>query len=377
MSFFRTKNNKNNPFLRGFVMVCAALILAVQPALQVKADTYDDQIKALQQQVEGYQGEAGKLKAEADTLQNAIAALNAQQSALSVQIQQKEVEHQQLVQQIADTEVRIANQKKALGQNLRSVYLESEITPLEMIASSKSIGDFIDKQEYRNTIRDTIQTTLSDIKDLKTQLDQKKVDVEKVLEDQKSMQTQLSTQEAAKNKLLADTQGQESAYQNLIGQKNDEIESLRAAQKAANLKWSGGNVNFQDGGGGYPSVWANAPMDSIVDDWGMYNRECVSYAAFRVAASGRTMPYWGGRGNANQWDDNARASGIPVDSSPKAGDVAIWNAGYYGHAMYVDAVYGDGSILISEYNYDWSGRYSQRVVSAATVSGQSLVFIHF
>jgi surface antigen len=104
----------------------------------------------------------------------------------------------------------------------------------------------------------------------------------------------------------------------------------------------------------------------------MYNRECVSYTAFRVAASGRYMPFWGGVGNANQWDDNARAIGIPVDSNPRAGDVAIKNSMPYGHAMYVESVNGNGTINISQYNAALDGRYSTN-----TISPSGLVFIHF
>jgi surface antigen len=101
----------------------------------------------------------------------------------------------------------------------------------------------------------------------------------------------------------------------------------------------------------------------------MYNRECVSYTAFRVAASGRYVPW--GLGNANQWDDNARARGIPVDSNPRPGDVAISNAGAFGHAMYVESVSG-GTIFVSQYNAALDGRYSTKTISAA-----GLVFIHF
>ena len=104
----------------------------------------------------------------------------------------------------------------------------------------------------------------------------------------------------------------------------------------------------------------------------MYNRECVSYTAFRVAASGRYMPYWGGHGNANQWPDSARAAGIPVDGNPQVGDVAISMAGPYGHAMYVEAV-GGGKVRVSQYNYGSpAGTYSEMTISAA-----GLYFIHF
>jgi len=121
----------------------------------------------------------------------------------------------------------------------------------------------------------------------------------------------------------------------------------------------------------YP--WANAPFpNELPDPWGMFQRQCVSYTAWKVAQSGRHMPYWGGVGNANQWDDNARAAGIPVDTNPRVGDVAVMHIGPYGHVMYVEAVNPDGTIRISEYNFDLQGNYSERTISPA-----GLVFIHF
>ena len=116
-------------------------------------------------------------------------------------------------------------------------------------------------------------------------------------------------------------------------------------------------------------------MDSLVDSWGLYNRECVSYTAWKVWSTGRYMPYWGGRGNAKQWDDNARAEGIPVDGTPRAGDVAISNAGIYGHTMYVEEVYDDGSIRVSDYNQQWDGLYRMYTISAA--KADTFVYIHF
>ena len=83
------------------------------------------------------------------------------------------------------------------------------------------------------------------------------------------------------------------------------------------------------------------------------------------------MPHWGGRGNANQWPNNARAAGIPVDGSPKVGDVAVSTAGYYGHVMYVEAVSGE-KVYVSQYNYHVNGEYSEMWVSSS-----GLQFIHF
>jgi surface antigen len=121
----------------------------------------------------------------------------------------------------------------------------------------------------------------------------------------------------------------------------------------------------------YP--YANSPWpNNQVDPWGMYKRQCVSYAAWAVSASGRHMPNWAGKGTANQWDDNARTAGIPVDSSPRVGDVAVRNSGTYGHVMYVDNVNSNGTINVSQYNANYNGTYS-----TATISTSGLVFIHF
>ncbi|MGH7196258.1 MAG: CHAP domain-containing protein [Candidatus Saccharimonadales bacterium] len=372
------KSTATKPF-RVVLLLVLAFCLALAPVTSAYADMYDDQIRALQNEVDQYQSEASRLRGQADTLQNQLNTLEAEKSALQKQISLNEAELARLNDEIKKTEERLENQKELLGQNLRSMYLESSISPLEMIASANSISDYIDKQEYRNTIRDRVQKSMTEIRDLKEQLDKQKIAVEQKLTDQKEQRGVLAQKSAEQANLLAQTQGQEAAYQKLASQRNSRIAELVAQQKAANLRW-GGNISYGPNcGGGYsgPWNWCNAPLDAYVDKWGMYTRECVSYTAFKVWQSGRHMPYWGGRGNAKQWDDNARAAGISVDSNPRAGDVAVWNVGYYGHVMYVEAVRGNGDIYISEYNFDWTGRYSERTISADTWRSQGFVFIHF
>ncbi len=91
------------------------------------------------------------------------------------------------------------------------------------------------------------------------------------------------------------------------------------------------------------------------------------------------MPRWGGNyskdhgGNANKWDDNAHIDGIPANTTPKAGSVAVAHIGAFGHVMYVESVNGDGTINISQYNASWDGRYSE----VYNLSTSGLVFIHF
>lgn len=356
------------------VILGGFLILATSHINRVFADQFDEQIKQLNNENAVKQGSANQLGAQASSYQEQVNKLQLQISNMQAQITANQNRINTLQTQITQAEADLAKQKKLLGDDIRAMYVEDKISTLEMLASSKDLSEFVDKQQYRNSVQNKIKVTLDKINDLKHQLKDQKEALEVTVKDQQTVQGQLATQQGEQNKLLSLTVDQQNQLNNEIKDNNSKIGELRRQQAVANASlFAGGSVpRGIPGGGGYPGAWAFAPQDSIIDTWGMYNRECVSYTAWKVWNSGRYMPYWGGRGNANQWDDNARAAGIPTDGSPRVGDVAISNRGYYGHAMYVEAVNGDGTITVSQYNAALDGNYS-----VARISIGSLVFIHF
>lgn len=366
-----------NKFLPAILAL--TLVLSFGQGVLVHADQFDEQINALRAANNENQATANQLQAQADSYQGQINALQGQINTLQTSINANKDKQTDIQNQISAAEAELARQKKVLGDNIRQMYLEGQISTLEMLASSKDLSEFVDKQQYRNSVQSKIQDTLAKITDLKHQLSAQKEEVEKLLKDQETMQGTLASQRNQQNALLSFTEGQKETYTQTIKANNTQIAALRAQQAAANARlFSGANVVLGSAcdtahGDTYPSPWCSAGQDSMIDSWGMYNRECVSYTAWKVHESGRHMPYWGGIGNANQWDDNARAAGIPVDGSPRAGDVAIKNSMPYGHAMYVESVNGNGTINISQYNSNLNGQFSR----AYNVSTSGLVFIHF
>lgn len=150
-------------------------------------------------------------------------------------------------------------------------------------------------------------------------------------------------------------------------EQKQKIAKLLADQLVANEGLEGSIVAGDPNHGGYPAKWDGARQDSATDSWGMYNRECVSYAAWKVYQTYGDMPYWGGVGNANQWVSNAKAAGIATGSTPQAHSVAISMHGYYGHAMWVEKVQGN-MIYVSQYNYDLHGHYSEMWVNASELT---------
>lgn len=374
-----TQHKKITRFSRQAPRMLAAIFFAVLVlgsagrAILVHADTFDEKINQLNAENSVKKQSADQLGAQANGYQDAVNKLQSQIVSLQSQIIENQKRVASLQQQIADAEEDLAKQKKLLGENIRAMYVEDDISTLEMLASSKDLSDFVDKQQYRNSVKNKIKLTLDRITELKHQLKAQKESLDQTIAEQQTIQNQLAAQQSEQHKLLSLTEQEKAAVDGQIKDNNSKISELRKQQAAENARIFGGNVpKGIPGGGGYPGAWAFAPQDSIIDTWGMYNRECVSYTAWKVWSTGRHMPYWGGVGNANQWDDNARAAGIPVDTTPKAGDVAIKNAGYYGHAMYVERVYDDGTIYISQYNAGLDGYYSE-----ARISANGLVFIHF
>ena len=363
-----------------FALVMLMVAAATTPV--VRADQFDQQIKDLQSQNSNASASVGQLQSEASTYQDAITQLQTQISTLQGQIFNNQNKQASLAQQIIDKQNDINHQRAVLGDDIKAMYVDGQISTIEQLATSKDLSDFVDKEEYRNTVQAKIQDTLKQIAALQQQLQSQKAEVDQLLTDQKSQQSQLASAQTQQNNLLAYNQQQQTAYTQQIQANSGKISDLRRQQAAANaaLFASGNGTRLIAGNNGndtYPNAWRNISQDSLIDSWGMYNRECVSYTAWKVAASGRHMPYWGGVGNANQWDDDARAANIPTDSNPKAGDVAIKNSGPYGHAMYVEHVYDDGAIYVSQYNASLDGTYSEAFISAATVRSYNLVFIHF
>lgn len=351
----------------------ALIVVVLLTPIIARADVFEEQIRQKQTEQQAAQGQADELGAQADGIEGEIDQLQSKIAAIQVKIDANTKRQEHLKQQITEAQAELDEQRDMLAANIRSMYIEGDISPLEMVASSRSLGEFIDKQEYRDRLKQNITDTMDTIEQLKKRLTQQRQEVERILESQTTLRSDLAAKNAEADQKLKQVNQTKAGFDASVRQKAAEIAELREQQRLANARFIGAPGSGPACGGGYPGKWCNIPMDTVVDDWGMLNRECVSYTAFRVAASGRHMPYWGGVGNANQWDDNARAAGIPVNSTPRAGAVAISNAGFYGHAMYVESVNANGTINISQYNADWNGTYSY----VSGISPAGLVFIHF
>ena len=363
-------------------IAAGALITTNQKTLAESCSTVqacDAQIDAKNQDKAKYEAEISRLSGEAQTLENTVNKLSSEKAIIQSQLDISQSTYDKLIVQIADTEKQIKTNQDALGKTIANMYVDDNITPLEMLASSNNIGDYLDKQEYRSSVRTNLASTITKIKQLKKDLDIKKIEAERVLADQKSQRDALAGKEAEQQKLLEDTKSNANAYQQISNALSSQIAQLRADRvglgttKGSNIPIQIGSVYYRNWsgnarcGGGYS--YCNYSLDqSVSDPWGLYLAgECVHYVAWAVANRGYYIPYnafnigngYGG-GNAELWPSVATGEGFanlvsdPLNNAQRD-DVAVIPTSGVGHVGIVESNYGNGWVRISQYNYAVEG----------------------
>jgi surface antigen len=321
-------------------------------------------------------------------LQQEIAGIDTQRQIIQSQIALSQAKYDKLQEQIAQTEKQISDNRVALGDTLADLYVDNTISPLEMLASSKNIGDYVDKQTYRSSVQQKLTETIGKIKSLKASLEQQKVDVQRTLADQTNSRNALAAKESERGSILAKTQGQESAYQNLAADreaKKLEVQKQQQTAIEAAIAAAGGGHGtaiILPGTTSYPwnssncyvdaNAWSYGGVDGNgTDGLGYGCRQCVSYVAWRVyKETGYAPVNWG---NAYDWPSSARAAGYQTSSVPREHAAGvIMSGGEPGHIVWVESVnVAGGTMIVSQYNYfnaggpGW-GNYSKMQVPIGT-----------
>ena len=97
--------------------------------------------------------------------------------------------------------------------------------------------------------------------------------------------------------------------------------------------------------------------------------QCTYYVYDKVG--GKIGSNWG---NASNWANAAAQDGYNVSNSPKQGAIMQTSQGAFGHVAYVENVNSDGSIKVSEMNYNGGpGNVSTRTISASQAGSYNYI----
>ena len=141
--------------------------------------------------------------------------------------------------------------------------------------------------------------------------------------------------------------------------------SIKEQLKEEGEKLDGKEVTEEEAGQGglantYPEPYRSARKDSMIDPSTCYNRECVSYCAWKICEVKGNWPPRTGSMNAKEWIYRLPSWGYSKVSEPKNGGkyVGVSTLGEYGHVVWFEF-----DNTISEYNYASAGNYGVRAIN--------------
>lgn len=229
--------------LAGVVLVPGTTAGQSAGELQQQIDAHSQQISTLEQEIARYEAELKTVSAQKQTLQSRLNELDLQRKKLTAQITvtrnqigTTEKQIQQLDRGIDAAQGSIDVNRAGLAQSLRALN-DADQKPLAI--SILAAGDITDAWQdidamaaIQEAVRDDIQTlaqTKQVLTDTKTEAEAKRAQLIRQRAQLTTQQGSLDATRRAQSELLTQTKSQESAYQKIIAQKQEEKEKFEAA----------------------------------------------------------------------------------------------------------------------------------------------------
>ncbi len=280
----RTGKILSNTFYRA-VCILALFLMAIvfvptnKPAnayTQADVDNLNTQIAQLQTQLDAKKKDAKTFSDEVAVYDGQINIVQLQINDTQAQIDAANTQITDINGKIAANEAKLKTEKADLNEQLVTIYENSNVTPIELIAGSNSFSDFVDRDEYLQTIQEKTKDTIDTIKGLekelsdnKNNIQQKKNQIAALQQTQLNQRNELDKQRYGKQVLLNQANQQKGSIQNLIASKQNEANKIRDFLKnpppppPETTNTSGGNTTEGSGIGGAPTV-TNSTVPSLV-----------------------------------------------------------------------------------------------------------------
>lgn len=321
-------------------------VIAQRDYYKKQLDTAQETISDLEKKIEQ---ERSTLSALATDRSNAVGvnALTTQYDSTDANLQADEKALESTKQSLTslDEKYKIADLKSLDAQD----YLYDVISRYNVVFASLSEADINNLVENKDIVSNDRK---AEFKELLTKSVEKAKEAKRKAEEAaaKAREEQRKADEAKKAK--------------------EAEEKAAAAAKAAQPGVQG--ETGSQGSGTYVVGGDFAPIDPNFKATlnGGYWGNCTYYVYNRVAQLGKplTTP---AMGDAAQWSSTARSIGLPVSHTPKAGTIVVFQPGVagaaavYGHVAFVEKVYSDGTVLVSEMNVQGLNIISTRLISAS------------
>lgn len=215
------------------------------PSPSPKPDTsgLEKRILEIQQEQAKIQNELDRLSKEKKTLTSAVAILDKQIKLTTLKIEeakqelaQLEEEIQTLTESLEKLNIELSKVEEILTERIRATYINGNIGPIELLVSSASFSDLLNRFKYFQIIQTNdrlilrqMQLAKANFTNQKETLETKEKEVEGLKARIETENNALKSQKADKERLLALTRNDEKRFQGMLAQLQAELESINRA----------------------------------------------------------------------------------------------------------------------------------------------------
>lgn len=268
------------------------LLTAVLPhgLLAQSSSDWQHRIDQLNAEINNNQATLDEVSHNASTLQSKVNAINAEIAQLQSQIDLANLQIQHTQAQIREAIARLERAKRIMYENARTLYKIGDPSTVEILASSDNFSEFVNRQEYLETVKENVNRAAREIVAMKDELEAKEKDLANFVQQLEVQQAIIQSKYNEQARLLAETRGEEARYQEMVS-------SLKAQRNQAEQQLLASRPRGGDGSG--TAVRAGQTVSGggtvgYVGDSGFAEGAHLHFALIENGAYQDPMPYLNG-----------------------------------------------------------------------------------
>jgi len=212
-------------------------------SVEKRRERLRNELDQVQQEIQQNQQKLNQKRQEKRSVERDIAILEAEIRDAQLEIRQKEIQIQQLgkgitqrTQTIDQLNAKIKRSRDSLSQLLRETNELDDFSTVEVLLKHDDMSDFFTRLDDFNAVRESLNKSLLDIKDLKhknnqekQQLSNERDTVQNVKAKIEQQKARIEAKEAEKQRLLSIKESEEQTYEVVIAQRERRAREIRSA----------------------------------------------------------------------------------------------------------------------------------------------------
>lgn len=213
------------------ILIGAGMCAVLSPAI-ARAATTQEKLDAAQLSYDEAQSKLDQIGQEYSAIADQLSQTQAQVGDLSSQIDAKQAEIEQKQTEIDAKQAEVEAKQQQLGERMCSAYKSGGSSVLDILLSSATFEELTSNIYYLDKISAADRAMISEVKDLKAELESQKSSLETEKAELESQNSELETLQAQQEQQLEEAQAKQAEAQDLVSNLSSEVKELMAQRDA-------------------------------------------------------------------------------------------------------------------------------------------------